>query len=40
MLFGDLNDPDSDIAKRLAEFGATRIRADLGLEPGVLYQGL
>ena len=40
MLFGDLNNPDSDISKRLAEFGGKQIRADLGLNPGVRYQGI
>jgi len=40
MLFGDLKDPDSDIAKRVAREATTRIRADLGLEPGVRYQGI
>jgi len=40
MLFGDLNDPDSEISKRVATFGATRLRADLRTNPGVRYQGL
>ena len=40
MLFGDLNDPDSAIAKSLAEHGGTQIRVDLGLNPGVRYRGL
>ncbi|MGE5504361.1 MAG: sulfate reduction electron transfer complex DsrMKJOP subunit DsrO [Actinomycetota bacterium] len=40
MLFGDLNDPNSDIAKRVAKEATTRIRADLGLDPGVRYQGI
>ncbi len=38
--FGDLNDPDSDISQALREFGATRLRADMGLNPGVGYRGL
>ena len=38
--FGDLNDPQSDISRRLRELGATRLRADMGLDPGVSYQGL
>ena len=38
--FGDLNDPDSDISKALRDFGATRLRADMGLNPGVSYRGL
>ncbi len=40
MIFGDLNDPNSEISKRLAQHGGTQIRADLGLNPGVHYQGL
>ena len=40
ILFGDLNDPQSEISKRLQEFGGTRLRADMGLNPGVRYQGL
>lgn len=38
MMFGDLNDPESAIAKRLADFPAYRIRADLGCDPGVYYR--
>lgn len=40
MLFGDLNDPSSEISKRVAEYRATRIRSDLGCEPGVYYTGI
>lgn len=40
MLFGDLNDPDSEIAKRVATYATQTIRPDLGLDPGVRYQGL
>ncbi len=40
ILFGNLNDPDSEIARRLAELGATRLRADMGLNPGVRYRGV
>ncbi|PLX38677.1 MAG: 4Fe-4S ferredoxin [Hyphomicrobiales bacterium] len=40
MLFGDLNDPNSEIAQRLASYPTTRIRADLGVAPGVHYQNL
>ncbi|MGM0554011.1 MAG: sulfate reduction electron transfer complex DsrMKJOP subunit DsrO [Pseudomonadota bacterium] len=40
MVFGDLNDPDSAISRELAEHGGTAIRADLGLNPGVRYQGI
>ncbi len=40
MLFGDLNDPNSDIAKRVAAVNSAQIRADLRTDPGVRYQGL
>ncbi len=40
MTFGDLNDPDSAIARRVATYATRRIRDDLGLAPGVYYQGL
>ncbi len=40
MAFGDLNDPNSDIAKRLATQESKEIRADLDLDTGVRYQGL
>ncbi|HFQ13216.1 MAG TPA: 4Fe-4S dicluster domain-containing protein, partial [Gammaproteobacteria bacterium] len=40
MIFGNLNDPDSEISRRLSEYGGKQIRADLGLNPGVRYQGI
>lgn len=40
ILFGDLNDPDSAIAKRVKEIRSTQLRADLRLDPGVRYEGL
>jgi molybdopterin-containing oxidoreductase family iron-sulfur binding subunit len=40
ILFGNLNDPNSDIAKRLKEVSSTRIRADLNLDTGIHYQGI
>jgi molybdopterin-containing oxidoreductase family iron-sulfur binding subunit len=40
MLFGDLNDPGSEIARRIAAYPTTQVRADLRLDPGVRYQGL
>ena len=40
ILFGDLNDPQSEISQRLRELGAVKLRADMGLNPGVRYQGL
>lgn len=40
MLFGDLNDPDSEISKRVAKYASQQIRADLGLNPGIRYRNL
>ena len=40
MLFGDLNDPNSAIAQRIAEVKTTQVRADLKLNLGVRYQGI
>ena len=40
MWFGDLNDRNSDIAKRLASQPSDQIRADLNLNTGVRYQGI
>ena len=40
MIFGDLNDPNSEIAKRVATYRTTRIRDDLGTDPGVYYQNI
>jgi molybdopterin-containing oxidoreductase family iron-sulfur binding subunit len=40
MLFGDLNDPDSEIAKRVATFPSAQIRADLRTNPAVRYEGI
>ena len=40
MLFGDLNDPNSDIAKAIASHASSQIRADLGLQPAVRYRNL
>ena len=37
LVFGDLNDPDSDIRRALARYGARALRPELGLEPGVRY---
>ncbi len=39
-LFGDLNDPDSDISRRLAEIEPERLHAELGGEVAVFYVGL
>ncbi|OUD14097.1 sulfate reduction electron transfer complex DsrMKJOP subunit DsrO [Thioflexithrix psekupsensis] len=40
MLFGDMNDPNSELAQRLRTEYSTTIRADLRLNPGVRYQGI
>jgi molybdopterin-containing oxidoreductase family iron-sulfur binding subunit len=40
ILFGDLNDPASGIARRVREVSTVQLRADLKLDPGVRYQGL
>jgi molybdopterin-containing oxidoreductase family iron-sulfur binding subunit len=40
MMFGDLNNPDSDIAKAMQTYASTEVRADLGLNTGVRYQGI
>lgn len=40
MLFGDLNDPASELSKRLKEVSSVQLRADMELNPGVRYQGL
>ena len=40
MLFGDLNDPNSEIAQRVAREATTLVRSDLKLNQGVRYQGI
>ncbi len=40
MLFGNLNDPESPISRRLRELASHQLRADLRLDPGVRYAGL
>jgi molybdopterin-containing oxidoreductase family iron-sulfur binding subunit len=40
ILFGDLNDPDSEIARKVRSVASVQIRADLQLNPGVRYQGM
>ena len=40
IVFGDLNDPQSEIARRVHEITTTQLRADLRLDPGVRYHGL
>ncbi|MEZ5840740.1 MAG: 4Fe-4S dicluster domain-containing protein [Hyphomicrobiales bacterium] len=40
IIFGDLNDPNSEIAQRIKTYATSQIRADLGVDPGVHYQNL
>jgi tetrathionate reductase subunit B len=40
IVFGDLNDPASEISTRVREVSSSQLRADLKLDPGVRYQGL
>lgn len=40
IVFGDLNDPNSEIAQRLKSEPSTEIRSDLHLNLGVRYQGI
>ena len=40
MTFGDLNDSNSEISKKLAEHGGRELRAKLKLNTGVRYQGI
>ena len=40
ILFGDLNDPESGISRKVRSVASVQVRADLRLNPGVRYQGL
>ena len=40
MVFGDINDPDSDISRQLKQYSSRQIRADLELNTGVRYRGI
>ncbi len=40
ILFGNLNDPESDISKKKRTVASTQVRADLGLNTGIRYQGI
>ena len=40
MVFGDLNDPSSDISQQLKQHNTGQIRADLELNTGVRYRGI
>jgi molybdopterin-containing oxidoreductase family iron-sulfur binding subunit len=40
MLFGDLNDPNSEISLRIAQVNTKQVREDLRLDTGIRYQGI
>lgn len=40
LVFGDMNDPESEISKRLRELPTKQVRADLNLNLGVRYHGI
>ncbi len=40
ILFGDLNDPNSEIHLRIRSVASSQLRADLGLNPGISFVGL
>jgi molybdopterin-containing oxidoreductase family iron-sulfur binding subunit len=40
MVFGDLEDPNSEVARQIAQKATTQVRADLRLNTGVRYQGI
>ena len=40
MVFGDINDPNSEVSTRMREISSRQIRADLGLNTGVRYHGI
>jgi tetrathionate reductase subunit B len=40
IVFGDLNDPGSEIAQRIRAIQTMQLRADLKLDPGVRYHGI
>ena len=40
IVFGDLNDPASEISRRLRELPTRQLRADLKVDPGVRYTGI
>jgi tetrathionate reductase subunit B len=40
MVFGDMNDPNSEISQQLKQYNSRQIRADLQLNTGVRYRGI
>ena len=40
ILFGDLNNPESEISRRVAAYASRQVREDLGLNTAVRYRGI
>jgi tetrathionate reductase subunit B len=40
LIFGDLNDPNSEISLRIRSVTSTQLRADLGLDTGISFVGI
>jgi len=40
LLFGDMNDPDSELSRQLKEKSTVQVRADMNLNTGVRYHGI
>ena len=40
ILFGDLNDPESEISRKIRSVASVQVRADLALNTAIRYQGL
>jgi tetrathionate reductase subunit B len=40
IIFGNLNDPESEISKRVAQYATRQVREDLNLNTGVRYIGI
>jgi len=40
MIFGNLDDPDSEISQYLKKYATKQVRQDLGLKPKVYYRGI
>jgi len=40
LVFGDLNDPDSEISRELNNYPSRQLRADLRLNQGVRYRNI
>ncbi|MFQ5430934.1 MAG: sulfate reduction electron transfer complex DsrMKJOP subunit DsrO [Nitrospinota bacterium] len=40
MIFGNLNDPDSEVSRYIKKYAPKQIRADLGVKPKVFYRGI